>query len=411
MTNGCEHLYNYGTMILVILNQCAPIPAGTIVMFDSTPPPGWQVLTDFTGRFPLGTTTYGGTLGGTSTHTHTISGTTTSGSTIPNCGGVSWSIYPMDPHTHTFSVTTDPSSHIPPYRTFIFAKALSDFNALPRNAVVMSYYAPTRPEWDDITTTMMDRFPRGDPTPGLIGGAATHTHTYAGRTDSSWSYSSDIADYGSTYHTPYRSLHDHTFSGTTGAASNIPPYRTVRFWRANRWPAFIDSCRIILMFDTLPSCTYFNLLPEFNGRIPRANTSTGSNGGSTSHSHTFSFTTSTYYGPSVWTGGAVSYHLPHGHSHSASGTTSSASHMPPYRTVIFATYCGPFGSGNDLQVSESSIRWKGTFTYVLYSPDGKVIRRGKAKGSLDVSGLPSGVYIAVLRMGDTFKTVKLVRRR
>jgi len=368
-------------------------------------------MPDFAGRFPLGTTTYGGTLGGTSTHTHTISGTTTSGSTIPNCGGTSWTIYPMDPHSHTFSVATSSASHIPPYRTFIFAKALSDFNALPRNAVVMSYYAPTRPEWTDITTSMIDRFPRGDATPGLTGGSVTHTHTYAGRVDSNWSYSSDIADYGSTYNTPYRAMHDHAFSGTTGSTSNIPPYRTVRFWKASTWPAIVDSCRIILMFDTLPSCPYFNLLSEFNGRIPRANTTTGTNGGSTSHAHSFSFTTDTYYGSSVWTGGAVSNHLPHGHNHSASGTTSSSNHMPPYRTVVFATYCGPTGGGDDLTVNENVISWRGEFEYAVYTLNGKVVARGKGKDRVKLEGLPVGVYFVILNRGGVKRTEKIIKRR
>ncbi len=398
-------------ILYTIISQCAPVPAGTIVMFDSTPPPGWQIITDFAGRFPLGTNTYGGTLGGTSTHTHTISGTTTSGSTIPNCGGISWTIYPMDPHSHTFSATTGPASHVPPYRTFIFAKALSDYNALPRNAVVMSYYAPTRPEWTDITASMVNRFPRGDATPGLTGGSATHTHTYAGRVDSNWSYSSDIADHGSTYHTPYRAMHDHAFSGTTGSASNIPPYRTVRFWKANTWPAFIDSCRIIFMFDTLPSCPYFNLLSEFNGRIPRANTTTGTNGGGTSHTHSFSFTTDTYYGPSVWTGGAVSNHLPHGHSHTASGTTSSANHMPPYRTVVFATYCGPFGGGEDLAVDENVIFWKGEFEYTVYTLNGKVVDRGKGKDRVRLDNLPAGVYFVIVSRNGVKRTGKIIKRR
>ncbi len=400
-------------MLGFLISQCAPVPAGTIVMFDGPPPAGWQVLTDFDGRFPLGTTTYGGTLGGSATHTHTISGTTSSGTTIPNCGGTSYSITPMDPHTHTYSTTTSPADHIPPYRTFIFAKALVDFVALPQNAVVLSYFSPSSPEWTDITSSMLDRFPMGDnTTPGLTGGTTTHSHTYSGTTSTNTSSSSDVFDYGSTYDTPYSNPHSHTFSGTTSTANHIPPYRTVRFWKAVVDGADIDSCKIIFMFDTLPSCPYFSLDPNFNGRIPRANTTTGTNGGATTHTHTYSFTTSTYYGPDVWTGGAVSSHLPHGHSHTGSGTTSAANHLPPYRTVLFATYCGPLSYDEPVLVEEKGvIKWKDEYEYAIYNSTGKLIKRGKANGSVSLKGLRKGAYIITLKNDNEFKVMRFIKRR
>ncbi|MEO0149951.1 MAG: T9SS type A sorting domain-containing protein [candidate division WOR-3 bacterium] len=400
-------------MMVVVISQCAPVPAGTIVMFDGPPPAGWQVLTDFQDRFPLGTTTYGGTLGGTTSHTHTISGTTSSGTTIPNCGGPSWSITPMDPHTHTYSTTTRSANHIPPYRTFIFAKALVDFTYLPQNAVVLSYNAPTRPEWSDITSSMVDRFPMGNTTtPGLTGGTTSHTHTFSGTTSTNTSSSSDIADYGSTYDTPYSQPHSHTFSGTTSSANHIPPYRTVRFWKAISEPARVESCVVIFMFDTLPSCPYFSIDPNFDGRIPMANTTTGLNGGSSTHTHTYSFTTSTYYGPDVWTGGAVSSHLPHGHNHTASGTTSSADHMPPYRTVVFATYCGPLSYDDPIVVEERGvIDWRGKFSFKVYSSTGREMLKGESFGNINLSNLPKGVYIVFLERGGEKRVIRFVKRR
>ena len=370
------------------------VPAGTIVMFDGPPPAGWQVITDFNDRFPLGTTTYGGSLGGTTSHTHTISGTTSSGSTVPNCGAYSGNyIDPMDPHTHDYNTTTSSADHIPPYRTFIFAKALYNFGYLPQNAVVMSYYAPTRPEWTDITSTMTDRFPRGhNTTPGLTGGTTSHSHTYSGTTTTNTSSSSDIFDYGSTYQTPYSQPHSHTFSGTTSSADHIPPYRTVRFWKATSEPAYVDSCTVIYMYDTLPPCPYINVDANFNGRIPRANTTTGVNGGSSTHSHSYSFTTSTYYGSYVWTEGAATSHLPHGHSHDASGWTSSADHMPPYRTVIFASICGPMSYDDPVKVEEERFDFGKEGEYIVFNVEGKEVLRGKKD---ELSKLPKGVYIIV----------------
>jgi hypothetical protein len=94
-------------MMIALLTQCPMVPAGTIVMFDGPPPSGWQILTDFQDRFPMGTTTFGGATGGTTSHTHTISGTTSSGTIIPNCGGSGNLITPMDPHTHNYFTTTE----------------------------------------------------------------------------------------------------------------------------------------------------------------------------------------------------------------------------------------------------------------------------------------------------------------
>ncbi len=383
------------------------VPAGTIVMFDGPPPAGWQVLTDFHDRFPLGTTTYGGSTGGTTSHAHTISGTTTSGTTIPNCGGTSYSIDPMDPHTHDYNTTTSSADHIPPYRTFIFAKALFNFGYLPQNAVVISYNPPTRPEWTDITSTMMDRFPRGhNTTPGLTGGTTSHYHTYSGTTTTNTFSWSDVFDVGSTYQTPYSEPHSHTFSGTTSTADHIPPYRTVRFWKANSTPAYIDSCGVIYMYDTLPPCPYITVDANFNGRIPRANTTTGVNGGSSTHSHSYSFTTSTYYGSSVWTDGPVSNHLPHGHSHDASGTTSVENHLPPYRTVIFAFVCGPLSYDDPVAVSEKVPSFEGEKDYVVYDVMGKEVLRGRGN-KVDLKHLPKGAYLIAVEG----KVIRYIKRR
>ncbi len=146
-----------------MLAQCPIVPAGTIVMFDGPPPPGWQILTDFHDRFPRGTTTYGGATGGTTSHTHTISGTTSSGSTTPNCGSdyFSYTIYAMDPHTHDYYTITDPADHIPSYRTFIFAKALYNFGYLPQNAVVMSYHPSTKARMDGHNIHDDGQVPKG----------------------------------------------------------------------------------------------------------------------------------------------------------------------------------------------------------------------------------------------------------
>jgi len=393
-------------MMVALLTQCPIVPAGTIVMFDGPPPPGWQILTDFQDRFPMGTTTFGGATGGTTSHTHTISGTTSSGSTIPNCGGLTYSITPMDPHTHDYWTTTSSADHIPPYRTFIFAKALYNFSYLPQNAVVMSYYPPTRPEWTDITSTMTDRFPRGhNSTPGLTGGTTSHSHTYSGTTTSNTSGTGDVFDYGSTYDTPYNDMHSHTFSGTTDPADHIPPYRTVRFWKATSTPAYIDSCRVLYMYDTLPPCSYITVDPNFNGRFPRANTTTGVNGGSSTHAHFYSFTTSTYCANYVVTQGAVTYHLPRCHNHTASGTTSSADHTPPYRNVIFALHCGPLSYDEGVEVYER-VPLDADREYVVYNVYGKEVLRGKGS-SLELSKLPKGVYLVV----SEWKIRRYIKRR
>ncbi len=384
-------------MVVALLTQCPIVPAGTIVMFDGPPPPGWQILTDFHDRFPMGTTTFGGATGGTTSHTHTISGTTSSGSTEAFiASGSHITYYVMMPHPHNYFTTTNPADHIPPYRTFIFAKALYNFGYLPQNAVVMSYYPPTRPEWTDITSTMTDRFPRGhNTTPGLTGGTTSHSHTYSGTTTTNTSGNALNFAYGISFDVSRNSWHNHTFSGTTSSADHIPPYRTVRFWKATSTPAYIDSCRVLYMYDTLPPCSYINVDSDFNGRFPRANTTTGVNGGSSTHSHSYSFTTSTYcILPSGVSGATVSYvHSAHCHNHTASGWTSSAVHTPPYRTVIFARHCGPLSYDEDLEVYEK-VPLDADREYVVYNVYGKEVLRGKGSG-LELSKLPKGVYLVV----------------
>lgn len=147
------------------------LPAGTILMFEGSCPPGWARVSDFDGRFPLGND--GGVwsdqgTGGNSTHTHTMPVLIAHTHSIPNRSvttnvagshhhalpvnagsgsqsnieiyrgvdsGVTSSADGNHNHTVTFPSTltqtygsdnpyTDSASNLPPYYTLVFCKKL-----------------------------------------------------------------------------------------------------------------------------------------------------------------------------------------------------------------------------------------------------------------------------------------------
>ncbi|MEM7827040.1 MAG: hypothetical protein QXQ40_02340, partial [Candidatus Aenigmatarchaeota archaeon] len=86
--------------------------------------------------------------------------------------------------------------------------------------------------------------------------------------------------------------------------------------------------------------TYFS---ELNGRFPRGSNTYGGVGGSETHVHSYSSTTSipSALGTAYYKTSYIFTYPTTNHTHSLTGTTSSASYLPPYMTVIFAKRNAP----------------------------------------------------------------------
>lgn len=97
------------------------IPSGMIAMFNTTCPSGWTIFAALDGRFPRGSTTYGGTGGGSS-HSHNYSGVTNSPSQDSWYDGSNNRYATVYNHTHAYSGITDSASNLPPYLDVIWCK-------------------------------------------------------------------------------------------------------------------------------------------------------------------------------------------------------------------------------------------------------------------------------------------------
>lgn len=206
------------------------IPAGAVLIFDTTPPSGWAQYTPLDDRYPRGENTI--VSSSTNTHIHTVTGTTStsSGSTVNNrAGGTQATPLPaIASHTHTLSASTSPVSHEPPYLQVIFATS-SVATATPLSALAM--WSDTPPAgWLDRSSGVADpfynRYIKGGSTYGTTGGSDTHTH--GNFSASSSAASANTA--GRTGATGASSAHTHIADiSNFSSASNTPPYVTVIF--------------------------------------------------------------------------------------------------------------------------------------------------------------------------------------
>lgn len=378
------------------------MPKGSIFMFDGPPPAGWQVLTDFNGRFPLGDT-IGGILGGDSMHAHIVSGIT---DTVLGWGRPG-TFFGMRGHAHSYNLTTYQEKHLPPYRTFIFAKALIDMDYLPRNAVIISYDSTFPSDFSDLTGSMLGYFPRGSNVAGNTGGYDKHTHWNMNGHTNSMIVIGDTTRCltpGIGRSSPH-SYHTHYLSFQFDSAYHIPPYRTVRFWKVVSDSVIIeDPCKVIYMFDTLPSCVSLIIDTSFIGLFPRAYDTTKLTGGQMTHAHNYYLSTSEVDDSIVYVDfpatGANCITQPHDHGYFLRRVSSEASNMPPYRTVIFSVCLGSNVSERQLKFSSDE--------YKIYDVSGKVIYAGK--GTPTLKNLPRGVYFVVYYSDERMRVIKRIIR-
>ncbi|MDD4382433.1 MAG: DUF2341 domain-containing protein, partial [Candidatus Dojkabacteria bacterium] len=191
---------------------------GMITLFDATVPSGWTRFSALDSYFPRGASSYGGT-GGATTHTHTYnSGTTgicaTANSNLYGSGMTAGA----GGHSHAWSAgSLDAANNMPPYKTVIWGEA---DGATTLDQVIFMVTANPPLGWS-AQSGFNDYFFYGASTFGTTSGTSTHTHS---KTVSTGGGASVTVGSGS-YHGG--SAAGHTFSVTTNAQSNLPPYRTV----------------------------------------------------------------------------------------------------------------------------------------------------------------------------------------
>ena len=305
--------------------------SGNIIFISTSLSSGWTRLSAMDSRFPRGSSSYGGT-GGVSSHNHTFSGTTSSASEVglgrPDTGSYTFS-YAYAPHSHSFSGTTSTDSNIPPYLSVIFEKS----SCIPReiDSTFIALFTSLPANWTRVSA-LDGRFPYGSSSYGATGGSETHTHTVSFTTGGPSQTVTYTDAQSGTDQERTTSTHTHSYSGTV-SGSNIPPYLDMIY--ASPTSSSLLPNGMIAMFDSLPPLgwTRFTAL---DGKFPRGASTYGGTGGSSSHSHTISGTTS---GASAYISDwRRSYNASgpcYAHTHTFTVTTSTANVLPPYMDVIF----------------------------------------------------------------------------
>ena len=195
---------------------------GIIAMWTgSSIPSGWEVATDTTSRFVMGTNTgeTPGAYGGSSSHRHTYtqlpyhghgytssssmthSHSYTGGGTTANKGTSGSDITTLYPggqygiggstsvHTHTVApygsstCNSQYSSSYPPYQTVTYIKKVSAAALFPAGLIVISTSGSIPSGWvrcdgSNGTPDLRGDFLMGSGTPGLTGGSTSHNHAY-----------------------------------------------------------------------------------------------------------------------------------------------------------------------------------------------------------------------------------------
>ncbi|OQA82530.1 MAG: hypothetical protein BWY29_00802 [Microgenomates group bacterium ADurb.Bin238] len=201
---------------------------------------------------------------------------------------------------------------------------------------------------------------------GSTGGSA-HTHTVSGTT-SSTSTPTASNQYNVSENGVPSGSHTHTYSGNTASADPLPPYYTMIFASRNSAGTMPGGIILLLNNNSIPPLgwTRFTSLDE---KFPYGSSSSGTTGGSATHTHTYSFASGgpSQTNPTTWTpgGGTIARH---NHTHTISGTSNTGSSLPPYLDMVFIQRNTDASSNN--VGSESSP----TFSPKLFTikPDGYI---------------------------------------
>lgn len=192
--------------------------------------------------------------------------------------------------------------------------------------------------WTCISCTAGDdayqRFLRGEASYGGTGGALTHTHTASATVNASTDAGVTTSNTGSDLAT---ATHIHNLIPTVGPASNLPPYRQLLIIKADvvGEPTSLPAGVIAMFNGSVPSG--WTQYSAQNGNYVLGEATAGTTGGSLTHNHSVSGTTTNVTSTTLSrrSGGTQVNSATATHNHTISGTTDSQSNEPPYREAVF----------------------------------------------------------------------------
>ena len=309
-----------------------------IVLSTNSCPSDWIRESSFDNQFPYGSSSYGLTGGVSSSHIHDTLNCTTGGTTARTVSSFDWGDPPLSTtrystgHTHTISDATFAfSSSLPPYLSMLFC---SNSKLLyTSDMVAMSTVTPSS-VWSEFIA-LSSRFPYGASSYGVTGGSNTHSHSVSDGATSSVSDFNSLC-IGGTPRATISKTHSHSsVSGTATSVSNIPPYLSVIFMSPSS--TAVAPSGAISMVSLLPPLGWIENT-SFEDKFPYGDSTYGQTGGSSSHTHSTTMTTSaSSNNASVETNDSPTVSIAAGsHTHSCTVTSSSVSLIPQYYSVIFA---------------------------------------------------------------------------
>lgn len=127
------------------------------------------------------------------------------------------------------------------------------------------------------------------------------------------------------------STHTHTVTnGSTGTASNLPPYLTMIFAKANS-SVYVTNANILISSELPP--LGWSRVSQLDNKFTMGSTTYGTSGGYATHSHSATLSTAAPSATMNIYGSGTNY-ADSGHTHECVGT-SSASNLPPYYSVLY----------------------------------------------------------------------------
>lgn len=201
--------------------------------------------------------------------------------------------------------------------------------------------------WSCLSCTqagiMYQRFAFGSTTAGGTSGTATHTPTALATVNATTTAGVGPNTTTNTINTPI--AHSHTLTPQVSGVSNLPRYRSLRVLQYNSAgePSSFPTSTIVL-FDVASSSLPSGWLrySAEDGYYPYMASTSGTIGGSNTHSHTATGTTSAPPETGLRSSGGAGVSAVVAHTHFLSTTTSDVlNNEPPYREMLMARLAAP----------------------------------------------------------------------
>jgi len=206
-------------------------------------------------------------------------------------------------------------------------------------SMLLYYDGGTVPDgWSCVSCSPGDafyqRFIRGEASYGGTGGAASHSHTATGTVLATADAASTESRAGATV---ADNTHGHSYTPTIQNQSNLPSYRQLKVIRRNvPGPTTTLPGGVIGIFASAVPSGWTRYSSQDNYYV-RAEDTAGNTGGSNTHAHTISGSTSAATGTTTdprTTGGTQVGTASNTHTHTVSSTTSTVSNEPPYIETV-----------------------------------------------------------------------------